>query len=118
MPTLISTQDLKSEISDKLVLNRLSAFDLFSLKHILFILLCFFKRLYFSNLLNMISYFLKKIKKFIDEYSNDTENLYNMYSAVTYIFAHGVKVYKTMLCGEFVAEILNNTSSVKLNKPF
>ena len=60
---------------------------------------------------------VEKIKKYIDEYSNDTENLYNMYSAVTYIFAHGIKIYKTMLCGEFVAEILNNTSSVKLTKP-
>ena len=37
------------EISDKLVLNRLSAFDLFSLKYIFVILLCFFKRLYFFN---------------------------------------------------------------------
>lgn len=60
---------------------------------------------------------VEKIKTFLDEYANDTENLYNMYSAATYLLTHGVKIYKTMLCGEFIAEILRNVSSVKLDKP-
>lgn len=60
---------------------------------------------------------IEKIKTFLNEYANDTENLYNMYSAATYLLTHGVKNYKTMLCGEFIAEILSNVSSVKLDKP-
>lgn len=60
---------------------------------------------------------IEKIKAFLNEYANDTENLYNMYSAATYLLTHGVKIYKTMLCGEFIAEILRNVSSVKLDKP-
>ena len=59
----------------------------------------------------------QKIKEFITQYANDTENLFNMYSAITYILLRGVKVYKTMMCGDFVVEILKNVSGIKIDKP-
>ena len=58
------------------------------------------------------------MQKFIDEYSNDTENLYNMFSAGTYLITGGFRIYKTMICGEFVAKLLSCAASVKLPKPY
>lgn len=60
---------------------------------------------------------IEKIKKFIDDYAKDNENLFNMYSAITYVLLRGVKVHKAMMCGDFIAEILKNISCVKIDKP-
>ena len=59
-----------------------------------------------------------KISDFIEEYKNDKENLYNMYSAATYFVIRGFRIYKSMLCGEFIGKILTNISSVKMIKPY
>ena len=48
----------------------------------------------------------KNIEEFINEYRNDTEYLYNMFSAGTYLVLGGFRIHKTMICGEFVAKIL------------
>ena len=58
------------------------------------------------------------IVNFIDEYSKDTENLYNMFSAATYFVIRGFRIYKSMLCGEFIGKILTNVSSVKMEKQY
>lgn len=58
------------------------------------------------------------ITRFINEYSNDMENLYNMYSAATYFFIRGFRIHKSMLCGEFVGKILTHVSSVKMPKKY
>lgn len=60
---------------------------------------------------------IEKIKKFIDDYASDNENLFNMYSAITYVLLRGVKVHKAMMCGDFVVEILKNISCINFEKP-
>ena len=60
----------------------------------------------------------KNIEEFINEYRNDTEYLYNMFSAGTSLVLGGFRIHKTMICGEFVAKILTFISSVKFPKPY
>lgn len=60
----------------------------------------------------------KNIEEFINEYRNDTEYLYNMFSAGTYLLLGGFRIHKTMICGEFVAKILTYIQSLKMPKPY
>lgn len=60
----------------------------------------------------------KKINNYIEENKNDDTLLFNYLSMATLPILKGFEVYKTQNCCGFVAQVLELTDKVKLDKPY
>ena len=58
------------------------------------------------------------IKKLIFEIEQDKDYLFNVFAMMTMPIFHGFELYKAYTCISFVARILQEVKSIKLDKPF
>lgn len=60
----------------------------------------------------------KKIEKYIENVSKDSEYIFNFFSMVTMSIFHGFKIYKAHNCMSFVSKIIELSEAVNMSKPY
>jgi len=60
----------------------------------------------------------KKIEKYIENISKDSEYVFNFFSMITMSIFHGFKIYKAHNCMSFVSKIVELTDSVDMSKAY
>jgi hypothetical protein len=60
----------------------------------------------------------KKIERYIETVSKDTEYIFNLYSMATMSLFHGFRIYKAHNCMSFVSKILELSKSVPMTKKY
>ena len=60
----------------------------------------------------------KRIEKYIENVSSDSEYIFNFFSMLTMSIFHGFKIYKAHNCMSFVSKIIELSETVNLAKPY
>lgn len=60
----------------------------------------------------------KRIEKYIENVSKDSEYIFNFFSMVTMSIFHGFKIYKAHNCMSFVSKIIELSDAVNISKPY
>ena len=60
----------------------------------------------------------RKIVKYINTISKDSDYVFNFYSMLTMSILHGFRIYKAHNCMSFVGKIISLSKSVKMTKPY
>lgn len=60
----------------------------------------------------------KRIEKYIENVSKDSEYIFNFFSMITMSIFHGFKIYKAHNCMSFVSKIVELSDTVNISKPY